>query len=179
MSDYYVYSHHRKDTGEMFYIGKGRTIRALSDDCRGQRWREVVADAGGFDAQFVDTGLAEGDAMDLEAMLIMHHGRECEGGPLTNINLGWGPNHPLIGKAGQKVGISGLVRGHLKRRIDDLRKETGRTQAEIVETALKLMIDTIDGAPLKVKLHRIRKRYRISQTNIRREKAKTPPPSKQ
>lgn len=91
---YYVYLHRRKDTGEVFYVGKGtRTplkqyIRANTTARRNIYWYRVVAKCGGFDVQLVADFFAEADAFDLEKALIAEHGRQCDGGCLCNLTEG-------------------------------------------------------------------------------------------
>lgn len=52
---FYVYEHIRRDTGAVFYVGKGTGYRATnaSRHHRSTWWQRVVASAGGFDARFV------------------------------------------------------------------------------------------------------------------------------
>ena len=45
---FYVYEHIRKDTGAVFYVGKGCGTRALSKNNRGVYWDRVFNKAGGF-----------------------------------------------------------------------------------------------------------------------------------
>jgi hypothetical protein len=49
MTAFYVYEHIRRDTGAVFYIGKGRGSRHCSKRNRNQYWHNVVNKAGGFD----------------------------------------------------------------------------------------------------------------------------------
>ena len=53
MTAFYVYEHIRKDTGAVFYIGKGRGGRHCSKRDRNQYWHNVVNKAGGFDSRVV------------------------------------------------------------------------------------------------------------------------------
>jgi hypothetical protein len=46
--DFYVYEHRRKDTGAVFYVGKGRKCRASNKSNRGKYWSNVCKGAGGF-----------------------------------------------------------------------------------------------------------------------------------
>jgi len=48
MTSFYVYEHIRKDTGEVFYVGKGKGKRHCSKQNRNQYWHNVVNKAGGF-----------------------------------------------------------------------------------------------------------------------------------
>jgi hypothetical protein len=53
MTAFYVYEHIRRDTGAVFYVGKGRGNRHCSNRNRNQYWHNVVNKAGGFDSRFV------------------------------------------------------------------------------------------------------------------------------
>jgi hypothetical protein len=53
MTAFYVYEHIRKDTGAVFYVGKGRGNRRCSQRDRNQYWHNVVNKAGGFDFRVV------------------------------------------------------------------------------------------------------------------------------
>lgn len=51
--DFYVYEHRRKDTGAVFYVGKGCGQRAKNFSRRNQYWKRVAAKAGGVEVNFV------------------------------------------------------------------------------------------------------------------------------
>jgi len=53
MTDFYVYEHIRRDTGAVFYVGKGHGGRICSKRDRNQYWNNVVNKAGGFDHRVV------------------------------------------------------------------------------------------------------------------------------
>lgn len=62
---YYVYAHRKLDSGEIFYIGKGKEDRAYSIRGRNRSWVQVVAKHG-FEVCFLHTDLGESRALDLE-----------------------------------------------------------------------------------------------------------------
>lgn len=70
MSDYYVYLHRKADTGEVFYVGKGRGDRATACATgRNKRWLEVVF-RHGRTVEYVAVGLKEDDALVMELLEI-------------------------------------------------------------------------------------------------------------
>jgi hypothetical protein len=44
---FYVYAHIRPDTNKVFYIGKGKNERYLSNRCRNRHWKFIVTKNGG------------------------------------------------------------------------------------------------------------------------------------
>jgi len=97
MADFYVYLHRKATTGEIFYVGKGRDERAYDTGVdRSIHWNRV-AKKHGRTVEFVQTGLQEWYAHELEMDLIAYHGRK---------NLGLGP---LINKTDGGEGTSGYV----------------------------------------------------------------------
>jgi hypothetical protein len=53
MTAFYVYEHIRRDTGAVFYVGKGHGNRHCSNRNRNQYWHNVVNKSGGFDSRVV------------------------------------------------------------------------------------------------------------------------------
>ena len=56
---FYVYEHRRKDSGMVFYVGKGCGRRAVATNRRGAHWKNVVAKSGGFEVRHLLTGVDE------------------------------------------------------------------------------------------------------------------------
>ncbi len=58
---FYVYEHVRKDTGAVFYVGKGYGDRAFQGRSgrRSSYWQNVVGKAGGFNVSFVQVEMNE------------------------------------------------------------------------------------------------------------------------
>jgi len=56
---FYVYEHRRKDSGMVFYVGKGCGRRAVVSDRRSAHWKSVVAKSGGFEVCHLVTGVDE------------------------------------------------------------------------------------------------------------------------
>lgn len=67
---FYVYLHKRKDTGEVFYVGKGTRHRCKSLSNRSKSWLEIVEAAGGLEVSFPYENLEEEEALYLEGLLI-------------------------------------------------------------------------------------------------------------
>ena len=84
MNDFYVYAHLRKDTGRVFYVGKGRRRRAWSSLGRNDDWKAVDA-ASGFDVKMIAEGLDEDQAFSIEIKSIAILSRICQ---LTNRSRG-------------------------------------------------------------------------------------------
>ena len=59
MTAFYVYEHIRRDTGAVFYVGKGHGGRHCSKQYRNQYWHNVVNKAGGFDHRVIFTDSSE------------------------------------------------------------------------------------------------------------------------
>jgi hypothetical protein len=69
---FYVYVHRQADTGEVFYVGKGKDRRAWSKSNRNRHWREIVS-AHGLTVEVAVSELSEDDAFDHERRLIELH----------------------------------------------------------------------------------------------------------
>lgn len=82
---FYVYIHRRCDTNEVFYVGKGSNGRSHSVKGRSAWWTAVYEKCGRT-VEFVEVGLTEDDAFDLETETIKFY-REC-GHTLCNLTDG-------------------------------------------------------------------------------------------
>jgi hypothetical protein len=86
--DFYVYLHKKKTTGEVFYVGKGTGKRAYHKTKRSKFWKNIV-DKHGYIVEFVEVGLQEWYAFELEQNLISYYGRrDLEEGCLVNATEG-------------------------------------------------------------------------------------------
>lgn len=92
---FYLYRHIRKDTGEVFYIGKGKIgkkqkfVRAFDFSHRNRFWRFVADKCGGVDVEIIEEFETEERCFERERELIALYGRRSEGtGPLCNIAPG-------------------------------------------------------------------------------------------
>jgi len=86
MRGYYVYLHKDRETGEVFYVGKGHEKRAWQTTGRNDLWnKKVTALVNGWDVEIVQLDLTENEAFALEDELVEKYGRcAAEGGALTN-----------------------------------------------------------------------------------------------
>jgi len=85
---YYVYIHRKADTGEVFYVGKGHGKRAYTTTNRSLLWKNVVKKHG-YIVEFIETGLQEWAAFEIEINYVSYYGRRDTGdGPLVNFTDG-------------------------------------------------------------------------------------------
>jgi len=68
-TDFYVYAHHRADTGEIFYIGKGRNSRYCQSARRTVEWKRIVKSYGYF-TTILKSNLTNAEALECEYELI-------------------------------------------------------------------------------------------------------------
>lgn len=72
-SDYYVYTHKRKDSGVVFYVGSGRRKRAYSrSKTKTAEWSKVEVEAGGHEVEILHTGLSKDESLNIEAEYIIN-----------------------------------------------------------------------------------------------------------
>jgi hypothetical protein len=107
-TNFYVYGHYRKDTGELFYIGKGCLRRAKDVLKRSQKWYDIVSQAGGFEVKFFAEGLPEFDAFKKEEELIEKY--RADGVNLVNITGGGDGASGVKMSAEQKAKLSALAK---------------------------------------------------------------------
>ena len=69
-NNFYVYAHFEKDTGRLFYIGKGSNKRAWDFWNRNRHWKSIVKKHG-VEAVIVSKNLTEEEAFIFEAAIIM------------------------------------------------------------------------------------------------------------
>lgn len=89
-TNFYVYGHYTADTGEVFYIGKGKGIRykEKSKLRRSKFWQNVV-NKHGLVVRIIKENLSEEEAFELERKLIRQYGKRHNGtGCLVNLTDG-------------------------------------------------------------------------------------------
>jgi hypothetical protein len=103
--DFYVYEHRRKDSGMVFYVGKGCGQRAKNLHNRGRYWNNVAKAAGGIRITYPVLGVDEEMALLAEMELIDAYRRM--GVRITNITdggegtTGWVPTEEVKRKIGE------------------------------------------------------------------------------
>jgi hypothetical protein len=88
MEKYYVYLHIKADSGEPFYVGKGKGRRVFNKISRNSWWKNIV-NKHGLDIIFLEKDISEEKSMELEIYWINRIGRRDLGnGPLVNMTDG-------------------------------------------------------------------------------------------
>lgn len=65
---YYIYAHKEKDSGDIFYLGKGHANRATQTYGRSEKWKSY-ADSG-YVVEIIEKNLSEADSLAKESVLI-------------------------------------------------------------------------------------------------------------
>ena len=95
-NSFYVYLHIRKDSLEVFYVGKGKNKRAYSKSDRNKYWKNIVAKCGYY-IIIHHKNLNEEDAYLKEIELIDFYGRkDLNKGTLVNVTNGGDGNSGKI-----------------------------------------------------------------------------------
>lgn len=85
MSIYYVYQHRRADTGEIFYVGKGKNNRCFQTRNRNKHWKNIVNKTT-YSVEILYDNLEEPVANLVEIGLIALY--NSQGKVLCNVTLG-------------------------------------------------------------------------------------------
>ncbi|PDS97535.1 hypothetical protein CO659_12790 [Rhizobium sp. S9] len=90
--EFYVYTWHRPDKDEIFYVGKGKGSRAGNTHRRNAHFKNIITKLKDMNLEptvtRVASGLSESDAFKLEIELIAKHKRVSDGGTLCNLTDG-------------------------------------------------------------------------------------------
>jgi len=88
LNNFYVYLHIIANTGEPFYVGKGKSTRYKLKTCRSKYWYNII-NKYDYDIIFLEENLNEKDAFELEKYWIKRIGRkDLKLGPLINFTNG-------------------------------------------------------------------------------------------
>lgn len=110
-NDFYVYLHKKSTTGEIFYVGKGRGARAYDKKMRNRHWHFIVAKHG-FVVEFVEVGLQEWAAFEIESQFIALYGRmDLNNGKLVNYTDGGDGSSGFVMPNETKIKISKTLTG--------------------------------------------------------------------
>lgn len=136
---YYVYIHKKKDTDQIFYVGKGHGRRAWESIGRSYYWNNVVSKHG-FVVEFLKEGLSELEAYALEKQAIKEYGRFQKGGFLVNLTDG-GEGRCGFSWNGQRSGNNNPMNGHTQ--SENTKKlisqsKIGKPRPQKVKDALRL-----------------------------------------
>ena len=84
-----VYQHRRKDTGEIFYIGIGESIkRAYDKTNRNEIWKRIAQETE-YDIEIIENNISREEAKNIERKLISEYGRiDKSTGILSNKSIG-------------------------------------------------------------------------------------------
>jgi hypothetical protein len=118
--DFYVYVHLRSDSGEVFYVGKGKGRRAEATHNRNPWWKNVVSKSGGFKTEKIAWYDEESKAFEHERCAIACF--RAAGIPLANLSDGGeGPS----GWKRPPFSVEHRARISSSRRLRVIRPETG------------------------------------------------------
>lgn len=106
---FYTYAHYRKDTGAVFYIGKGSKERAHSRSGRNAWWRRIESKAGRT-VKLLAAWSTEADALEHEKFLMACF-RDI-GADLCNLSEGGGgsPGYRHTTAARVRIGVASSAR---------------------------------------------------------------------
>ena len=118
-NNYYVYLHTRNDTGEVFYVGKGKNRRAWWKNQRNKHWHSIVNKVG-YEVHIFKDMLTEQDAFSIEKERIQFYGRKN----LCNFTDGGDGISGAIKTEAQKLHMRNkmLGRTYSKETIENMRK---------------------------------------------------------
>lgn len=120
-NDFYVYLHRKATTNEVFYVGKGSGSRAYDKKMRNRHWH-FVAKKHGFIVEFVEVGLQEWAAFEIESDLIFLFGRKDLGdGELVNYTNGGDGSSGFVMSNETKNKISKATLG--KKKSDETKRK--------------------------------------------------------
>lgn len=144
----YVYSHHKADTGEIFYIGIGKsnvnTKRAEDVNKRNPLWKKIYVKHGRT-IQIIINDIEWEDALLLEKELIEKYGRICtKTGILANITIGGTgcQGFPITDEYREKLSIA--LKKSAKRNFGEANHFFGKTHTEETRERISIALKATD-----------------------------------
>lgn len=118
-----VYQHRRLDTGEVFYVGIGKSEkRAYSIHNRNKHWKNII-NKHGYIVEITHRNIIWEEACAIERYLIAFYGRkDLNGGVLVNMTDGGDGIYNLSIEIKQKMGIKAKNRILSDKQIETLKK---------------------------------------------------------
>jgi len=146
--DFYIYAHIDPNTGETFYIGKGRKNRAYEYRGRNPQWHEKVKSLNDrYEVKILERNLSLENSEELEFQYIKKYGKIIDGtGTLVNIADGmWGLREDLdFSKTAEEAFNQNLKDPEFVKNIetmseifDKMRNEKSMSETEIEDWYVK------------------------------------------
>jgi len=138
--EYYVYLHIKADTGEPFYIGKGKKYRAYTDSKRSQIWNNYK-NKYGFDVILLEKNLTEEEAFKKEIYWINRIGRlKLNNGLLINLTDG---GEGSSGRIPWNKGLKDIFSEQVRKKISETHKgNTYKRGKKSSKETIEKMINT-------------------------------------
>ena len=171
INKFYIYTHTRNDTGEVFYVGKGFGSRAKEKHKRSKAWNRIVAKAG-YTIDYLYKNLSEQMALTLEGSVIARIGRRDLGlGPLVNFTDGGEgtAGHIHSQEARDKIGAAhkgntyGTGGKGLKRSPETCKRISEGKKGRIVTDEMK---EKYRQATTKIMTPEMRERLSVTRKNL-------------
>jgi hypothetical protein len=145
MNIYYIYQHRRKDTGQIFYVGKGKNKRCSQRSNRSKEWKNITNQTE-YTIEILFENLPQNIALLVEIGLITKY--KIEGIQLCNSSIGGqgplGYKHPQI----SRELISRKRKGY-KLSEEHKRKISSKRKGQLMSDEQKLQIsNTLKGRKL-------------------------------
>jgi len=149
---FYVYFHLKEDTGEIFYVGKGKNKRAFSRHGRNDYWSNIV-NKHGLKVVIITESLTNKEACELEKHYIKEFGRLDSGGILVNMTDG---GDGVIGSVPWNKGIKMPDNWNVGRVLSQETKDKisksnkGRKQGPAWNKGISPTVDTLEKMREKI-----------------------------
>jgi hypothetical protein len=162
MSIYYIYQHRRNDTGEIFYVGKGKGKRGIQTNSRNKHWKNITA-VTGYTVEILFENLEESVAFLVEIGLITKY--KSEGKKLCNYTIG-GDGRSGVKHNVQSKKIMSQKKTGIKLSDDHKRKISEASKGKVIsQEQRKKISDSLKGRKLSDD-HKRKIREGINKINI-------------